>query len=469
MHARLPQLLVCALLALPMPSSAQTSGGDTASADIARGLSPNVPDGFTLATAGDIQITRSLSQLRDPALQTVLGWVRHADVAVGNLEAAIVDSHHMTAYPGPTHDSMRSAGPPQIAKDLKQMGFAIVARANNHALDWGIEGMRETDRLLDEAGVVHAGTGQDRAQARAPVYLDTPSGRIAFVSFATTFEDTEPALAPLGLAPGRPGISVLRTSRIALVDRDSFEALKRIVDAQPKDAGDSGILPNELMLFGMRYRESDHFGFTYDVNAADREDILRAVREGKLSSDFLVVNVHAHDPGNWSDAPADFFPPLAHALIDAGADAVTAEGPHHLRGIEIYKGKPIFYSLGNFAIQFAPRELVAEDMYEKLDGDPQKLTDAELIQSRIGVHVEHEVWYQSVVAVSKYEKDRLSEIILHPVSLALHARIADRGLPHAATGAEARTILENLARLSKPFGTDIEIDGDEGIVHVSDH
>jgi hypothetical protein len=289
------------------------------------------------------------------------------------------------------------------------------------------------------------------------------------VSFTSTFEMPEPALAPLGMVPGRAGASVLRTTHVVLVDHDAMDALRRILAAQHKGSAQPPMPDGSIDLFGTVYKEADRFGESFVPNAADRDQILRAIRQGKLSSDFLVVNVHAHEPGNWSDEPADFFPPLAHLMIDNGADAVQAEGPHHLRGIEIYKGKPIFYSLGNFIIQFAPQSPVAADMYEKLDGDPNELTDAELIQSRIGVHIEQDVWYESIVAVSEYRHGELSEVVLHPIELDLGARMADRGIPHAATGATAHRILDRLAELSKPFGTQIEIDGDTGIIRGPAH
>ena len=56
---------------------------------------------------------------------------------------------------------------PAAAKDLAVMGFDVVSRANNHSMDWGVEGMRETTRVLDEAGLVHAGVGENRGDARS--------------------------------------------------------------------------------------------------------------------------------------------------------------------------------------------------------------------------------------------------------------------------------------------------------------
>src|ERR671921_229256 len=70
-------------------------------------------------------------------------------------------------------------GTPLVAKDLKTIGFDVMSRANNHATDWGLEGMRQTSRVLDEAGIVHAGVGEHRAAARAARFFDTEKGRVA--------------------------------------------------------------------------------------------------------------------------------------------------------------------------------------------------------------------------------------------------------------------------------------------------
>ena len=64
-------------------------------------------------------------------------------------------------------------GTPAVARDLKTIGFDVMSRANNHATDWGLEGMRQTSRALDEAGIVHAGVGEHRAEARGARYFDT--------------------------------------------------------------------------------------------------------------------------------------------------------------------------------------------------------------------------------------------------------------------------------------------------------
>jgi hypothetical protein len=190
-------------------------------------------------------------------------------------------------------------------------------------------------------------------------------------------------------------------------------------------------------------------------------------------SDFVIVTIHAHEPGNWSEEPADFLPKLAHAVIDAGADQFIGHGPHQLRGIEIYRGRPIFYSLGDFVFQLDLLEPVASDLYEQYKMDPASATDAEFNAMWNALVFGGDVWYQSVVTTTRFEKGSVAEIRLTPVDLSYTARGADRGIPRPADARAAAVILERLQRLSKPFGTTIAIEQNVGVIRAavssSDH
>jgi hypothetical protein len=325
-----------------------------------------------------------------------------------------------------------------------------------------------TSEALDKAGVVHAGVGEHRAAARAGRSVDTPKGRIGLVSIASTFTPLSRAMAPVGEAPGRPGVNALRTTRYSLITRDEMRVLRKIRDEQPEGSvrvpePDD---PDQLRLFGVSYRVGDRRGFTYRMDPIDRDEILKSIRATKQMSDFVIATIHAHEPGNWSEEPPDFLPELAHAAIDAGADQFVGHGPHQLRGIEIYNGKPIFYSLGNFVFQADLLEPVAMDLYEQFKMDPTKVTDAEFNAMWNVRTFTGEPWYQSMVAVSRFDRGQVSEIRLHPVDLNYAARGANRGVPRAASPAVAQKILEQLQRLSQPYGTTIAIEQNVGVIRV---
>ncbi len=442
------------------------SGQQPAGRDAARELTANVPDGFTLTTVGDCIVARPISQNRDAGFAGVARLLKDADATFGNFEGSLLDIRNFRGHPQAEFGGVWIIGVPEVAKDLRAIGFDLMSRANNHATDWGLEGMRATSAALDAAGIVHAGVGEHRAAARAGRYADVEKGRIGLVAMASSFTPLSRAVPPVGEAPGRPGLNALRTTRTVLVTPDELKTLRALRDAQP--AGSVRPDPNEpadeATVFGIKYRASDHHGFAYEADPIDQREILKSIRQAKQMTDFVIATIHAHEPGNWSEQPADFLPGLAHAAIDAGADAFVGHGPHQLRGIEIYKGRPIYYSLGNFIFQLDLLEPVATDLYEQFKMDPIASTDAEFNAMWNGRVFGGEVWYQGVVPVAKYERGLVSEIRLYPIDLNYAARGADRGVPRLASAPVAKVILDRLQRLSQPFGTTIAIEGPVGVI-----
>lgn len=461
-------LAITAVAMMARAIQAQSSQTSAQGQDRERELAISTLDGFTLAAVGDCIIARPISQTQDPLFRSVVKTLQEADARFGNFEGTILDRRHFVGHPQAEFGGVWIIGVPEVAKDMKAMGFDLVSRANNHVTDWGIEGMQSTSRTLEEAGIVHAGIGDHRTAARAAHYFDTPKGRVALISMASSFTPLSRATPPVGEAPGRPGLSALRTTRYSLITPEEMKVLRKIHDEQP--AGLIRPLPNEttnadeLELFGVNYRVGDHRGFSYTVNSIDEREILKSIRQAKQMSDFVIVTIHAHEPGNWSEQPADFLPPLAHKAIDAGADEFIGHGPHQLRGIEIYKGKPIFYSLGDFIFQLDLLEPIASDLYEQFKIDPSASTDAEFNAMWNKWMFNGEVWYESVIATSRFERGRVAEVRLQPVDLGFSKRGADRGLPQVASPQVSRAILERLQRLSEPFGTRIIRENGLGIV-----
>jgi poly-gamma-glutamate synthesis protein (capsule biosynthesis protein) len=446
---------------------AQAPAPNPPARDAQRELATSVANGFTIAAVGDCIMARPVS--RTAGFAPVGSLIRAADVAFGNFEGTALDAAHLTAVPQAEFGGVWIIDSPLVPKDLKAIGFDMMSRANNHALDWGLDGMRNTSRLLDEAGIVHAGVGEHRAGARAPRYFETEKGRVALVSIASTFTPLSRSAPPAGQAPGRPGVNALRTTRYSLVTAEELRALRKIRDEQPAGS----VRPpekepaDELELFGAHYKVGDHRGFTYTMDPIDEREILKSVREAKQMSDFVIVTIHAHEPGNWSQEPADFLPRLAHEAIDAGADQFIGHGPHQIRGIEVYRDRPIFYSLGDFIFQLDLLEPVANDLYEQYKMDPASATDAEFNAMWNALVFGGDVWYQSVVTTTRFDKGRAVEIRLTPIDLSYTARGADRGVPRLADTAVAKTILERLRRLSQPFGTRIDIEQGVGVIRAT--
>jgi poly-gamma-glutamate capsule biosynthesis protein CapA/YwtB (metallophosphatase superfamily) len=458
-----------------------------------------VPGGFTLTAVGDLIVEDELTPLlerRDPGLVSLL---RAADVTFGNFESTAIDFATFTGWPEAESGGSWLVSSPRVPADLRRMGFTMMSRANNHTTDWGVAGMRSTDRLLTEAGIVHAGTGENRTDAGSPRFLVTQAGRVSLVSVATRFEPMSRAIDALGRVRGRPGANTLRTTREVCVHPDRLAELARIRDALPAGSVRPSIAKADadngtVTLFGTPYaaRRSDvdssvdsvvdsardadgdssagsavdTVEFRYTPHEGDRRELMRAVRQAKQTSDFTIMTIHTHEPGNYSDLPPDFLPVIAREAIDNGADAVIGHGPHRLRGIEVYCGRPICYSLGNFVFQENTQQPLTRDEYEKNGTVPEE-TEAEH-QERNRVHgvFGERIWYESVVAVSRFQEDgRLDHLELHPVELHWEGpRDADRGIPRRAEGEAANRIMRRLQRLSQPYGTTIHFDGLTGRV-----
>lgn len=454
-------------------------------------LEIGVDDGFTLAAVGDCIISRPHAPMlaRDPAFAGVVKILREADAAFGNFEDTSID---LSGFKGSPHSWLGDwtlIAPPEIAADLKALGFDLLARANNHTFDWGLEGMLETDRRLSEAGLVHAGTGGDRGAARAARYLETGKGRVALVSMASTFPEFAEALAPRGGAPGRPGLNALKIRRLTIVPAGTMRDLARLAgllgpakdcpspDAVPSETPDPGAAsvppdqaPAEIDLFGEHFRLGQRAAYHYEIDSIDLRDNLQSIRLGKQHSDLMLATIHSHEEALGCGLPADFMRDLAHAAIDAGASVFLGHGIHYLGPIEIYKGRPIFYGLGNFfwgdIQQPLPGNLFEQyrDLLAGALGDPDKATDADLGALLNARDFPEDRYFQTVVAVTRYERGRASEIRLVPVDLGYGMRLTKSGVPRLASPATARVILERLQRLSKPYGTTIRIEGNVGII-----
>jgi poly-gamma-glutamate synthesis protein (capsule biosynthesis protein) len=454
----------------------------------ARELETRVPDGFTLAAVGDLITTHPLAQTlpADPDFAAVVKVLRDADAAYGNFETTAVDLARFTGQSYPGDDDWPLAAPPSVVRDLRALGFDLVSRANNHAMDYGIEGMRETSRWLDEAGIVYAGIGENRGDARAARYLDGPTARIGLVSMASTYRAYADALPPQGRAAGRPGINALRTTKTYVVTPETLRQLRAVKETLEAPRKSCEIPPSEVAhrkqaeekaneevtVLGTSFRAGAQTGVRYEMNPIDLEEILRSVRLGKQHSDLLVATIHSHDTGLGCEEPGDFLPALARAAIDAGAGIFIGTGEHRLMPIEIYKGRPIFYSLANF-FWSDMQEALPADIHEehrealaRAYGANAKPTDADLNAVINADGFDDERVFQTIVAVCRWRGGKVAEVRLHPVDLGYGLPLTKSGTPRLAAPAMARSILERLQRISKPYGTTIEIEGGVGVIRI---
>jgi poly-gamma-glutamate capsule biosynthesis protein CapA/YwtB (metallophosphatase superfamily) len=368
---------------------------------------------ITITLAGQSMI-RSDIRATAPAAVPVIQGLLKGDVVFTNLEAAVAEK-------GETVQEGRGfLTPPEALDALTTFGFNLLSLSGNHAFDLKATGIQNTIREADSRKIVHAGTGNNLAEAGAPGYLHTAKGTIALIASASGL------ITPGGSAtPDRPGVNELR-----------IEAGDQENEATVDLPGAPGNTPNHT----------------------DSQRILQSIRDARQHADLVIVYQHNHVFGNHSFAtiftegmqerlaPNDWLKKWTHAEVDAGADIIVMHGAPLLHGVEIYRGRPIFYDLGNFIYNVPPT-----------------LT-----------YIDEPMNWESAVAYVRFEGKNLNSISFRPIAMNnvgegqpdIHNQYANnqflhtRGLPSPVTGARAGYILQRLADASKPFGTRVEIKGD---------
>ena len=418
---------------------------------------------YTIALTGDSIITRKLSVYDEPEFLSMIERIRNADAAFTNIEMLF---HDYESYPMASSGGTYMRAQPELVKDLAWAGFDLGGLANNHSGDYGPMAMLLTEKYVREAGITAAGVGKSLAEAREAKFLETAKARIALVSLASTFSDHSMAGKSRDDIPPRPGLNPLRHKVTYQVTRDELEALRRILKSLSMNAPDSG---DSLTFRGERFVVADKSGVLTEPHPGDMEEIAAIVRNAESLSDYTIVSIHAHEGDGDRSVPARFVVDFARRMIDEGADVFVGHGPHVLRGIEIYKGKPILYSLGDFIFQNETLQRLPHENYAPLGlGDHHGLSDfndARYDHDRTGFPASPEIW-ESVVAEAVFQGKDLVELKLHPISLGFGKPRNVRGRPLAANAAISRKIISDLTRLSTAFGTEVEYVDGVGIVRL---
>ena len=163
----------------------------------------------------------------------------------------------------------------------------------------------------------------------------------------------------------------------------------------------------------------------------------------------MLVSIHSHQTaGDSKETVPEFLSGLARRFIDAGAHAIIGHGPHLLRRIEIYKGLPIFYSLGDFILHLENCSAVPYDYYTKFGHTPDEGL-YEVFRSRtrdftVGLQ-RQKVMTEAVIPFFEINDGKLEFLELMPVELGY-------GMPHSRFGwprpAADLSIIERLAEMS---------------------
>jgi poly-gamma-glutamate capsule biosynthesis protein CapA/YwtB (metallophosphatase superfamily) len=266
---------------------------------------------YTLLATGDFMIQEPVVRTDKPGMQQLWRMFGEAGHAFVNLEQALTESGE------PADKLARQAASPALAAELPRANVSVVTIANNHTMDFGVPGLRNTLAALRGVGVHVVGGGEDLEESLRPAVLESDGIKVAFLGLATTLANS------VGAGDRRPGLAPVRILT-------HFVADPVLLMETP------GVSP---------YVETVPM-------PGDTERAQEAVQRAKLDADLCLVGIHWGVPIGWvaanQDELATYQVPLGHALVDAGADAVIGHHPHLLHGVELYSGRPIFYSLGNF-------------------------------------------------------------------------------------------------------------------------
>jgi poly-gamma-glutamate synthesis protein (capsule biosynthesis protein) len=268
---------------------------------------PKSDQEVSLIAVGDVSFSRGIERavkknhdINYP-LAKMRDYLAGADLTFGNLETPITPGSEIPAF------TMLFRSNPGTELALKDAGFSIVSLANNHTLNFGAVGLKDTFKYLTQAGIKYVGAGLNFQAANQPVFLESQGIKFAFLAF-----------------------------------------------------NDADVVPDS-------YEASDSRSGTAFMRS---DKMIQAVKSVRPQADVVIVSMHSGTEyvAESNDSQVQF----ARAAIDAGADLVLGHHPHVVQTMEQYKGKYIFYSLGNFVFdQSWSRETtqgLAVKIYFRQDG-----------------------------------------------------------------------------------------------------
>jgi len=281
----------------------------------------------TLLLLGDINIEKRANPA--DAFQNVSSTLNNADLVYGNLEGLMVKSA------GPDKDIPDKTGwihvGPEAVQALKSGNIRVVGLANNVA--YGPDNMLKNIAVLDANAIAHTGAGSDVEEAHKPAILEVKGLKLGFLQYTAKWYAQDQQIA----AAGRPGVA-----RILSLDGASLDLsdLKRMRE-------DIRRLRPRVDILVVSGHNRDGMGRPLPAEMAAETRPKTAAREEDPSSLYSPIPL-----GPQFSQTEQYQKVLAHEAIDAGADTVFGHGSHVLQGVEIYKGRPVLYCLGNFAMDW---------------------------------------------------------------------------------------------------------------------
>ncbi|TWB47490.1 poly-gamma-glutamate synthesis protein (capsule biosynthesis protein) [Rhizobium sp. ERR 922] len=407
---------------------------------------------FTLAVTGQSLIKHDIHDISAAAFGQVRSLLHQADLSFTNFEGTILGNHGGWPLKG----SFFGCSKPAVLDALRSMGFGALSLSNNHAFDLGPPGVLSTLEEVEKRGFLHAGLGRNGQEASRAGVGTIKGRRVAIIAMdGGPGPDFMYAADADNGRPERPGVNRLGLSQVIEVDEESFRRISVIRDrvgytpidlandSQPDDP--RRLSPDREIGIGRAvFARSNRFGRGVTIEEGDMARNLAAIGSAAADGSLVVAYLHHHHwASDWYQVP-EWVGGVARQCIDAGAAMFVSHGAPVLQPLEIYRAKPIFYSLGNFIFH---------------------------VRSEKSTWTAPEVW-ESVIGSCSFDGDNnLTAITLHPVIIGgdegLKDRLLERRLvPHLATGKSAERILRRFSQQSASLGVDIVVEGDIGVVRL---
>lgn len=389
-------MIALVIAALAGPAAAAQPNGDSKAAWDARlgQLAKPAPDEIVFTAVGDAIWNRPISASKDQRLQSLFDVLRGGDIAFANFEQVLADSGY------PTIKEISRADP-SILSEFAWAGINLVSIANNHMMDFAASGLQTTLKSLTTAGISHSGAGLTMADAIQPAIIEKKGLKVALISLLVS-----PQFPGIGTAATdtSPGVAPIHGARVRMI------------------GGKAAFAPSD----------------------EDLQRLEAAIKAVRAKADVVAVSMHIHW-GGLEEIDPEGKQLVTRAAIDAGADMVLGHGPHVVNGIEFYKGKPIFYSVGNFVFQF----------------DPAAYTFFPATQTVIKNLQANPALYETMMArLILSPKGQLRRVELLPVGL------TKDGDPHLTTGPDADRVMARVQNMSAAFGTKVSRSGWYAVVDI---
>ena len=345
----------------------------------------------TMTAAGDIVVRHRLYAGEapvNPEYETTLNYLRAGDLCWASCEVQFARSGFRTDAP------IAYLVDPGVAADLGRAGFEVMTVATNHTCDFGPDAFMESLGHMRRAGIAPVGGGRNLEEAFDPFLCERNGVRIGILAVSCLVPPDYAALE------SRPGIAPARV--------EQWQELHPILLATEPGAP----IP-------MRSR----------VMPGDQSEFLKRVEALRSTVDVLIASVHW---GYGRGSPlAEYQRPFGHAIIDAGADLVLGNHSHSPAGVEMYRGKPIIYSLGNHIAQ-------------------QDRENATEVQREIFSHIDP--W--SMVCSIQLTRSGVQQISFRATET------NQAGMPILLEDpSRSEPVLRAFAEISGVLGTDLQIDG----------